>query len=62
MKSVKEIVQKYYDEYGDLAFGVEIIRDKNFPKQVEVKSFWGSLTIYENICRDLRKEKYTVFG
>ena len=61
MKSVNEIVQKYYDEYGD-NFGVEIIRDKNFPKQVEIKNFWGKLNIYEEISRDLRKEGYTVFG
>ena len=61
MKSVKEIVQKYYDEYGD-SFGVEIITNKTFPKRVEIKNFWGKLNIYESICSDLRKEKYTVFG
>jgi len=62
VKSVKEIVQKYYDEYGDLAFGVEIIRDKNLPKLVEIKNFWGKLNIYEEISRDLRLAGYTVFG
>jgi len=62
VKSVKEIVQKYYDEYGDLAFGVEIIRDKTFRKRVEIKSFWGRINIYEEISRDLRLEGYTVFG
>jgi hypothetical protein len=61
MKTVKQIVQKYYDEYGD-NFGVEIIRDKTFPKQVEIKNFWGNLTIYQEISRDLRKAGYTVFG
>jgi hypothetical protein len=61
MKSVTEIVQKYYDEYGD-NFGLEIIRDKTFPKQVEIKNFWGKLNIYEEISRDLRLEGYTVFG
>jgi hypothetical protein len=58
MKSVKEITENY----NDVDFGIEITRDKVFPKRVEIKSFWGSLTIYENICRDLRKAGYTVFG
>ena len=60
-KSVKEIVQKYFDEYGD-TFGLEIIRNEKFRKQVEIKSFWGRINIYEEISRDLRKEGYTVFG
>ena len=61
MKSVKEITEKYYEEYGD-NFGIEIIRDKMFPKRVEIKSFWGIIGIYEKICSDLRKAGYTVFG
>ena len=61
MKSVKEIVNKYYQEYGD-NFGIEITRDKMFSKRVEIKSFWGIIRIYENICSDLRREGYTVFG
>lgn len=61
MKSVAEIVKNYYDEYGD-NFGVEIIRDKTFQKRVEIKNFWGMLTIYEKICSELRREGYTVLG
>jgi hypothetical protein len=61
MKSVKEITEKYYEEYGD-NFGIEITRDKMFPKRVEIKSFWGIIGIYEKICSDLRKAGYTVFG
>jgi hypothetical protein len=58
MKSIKEITENYNDEL----FGIDIVKNKNLPKQVEIKSFWGSLTIYESICKDLRKEGYTVFG
>lgn len=58
MKSINEILSEYNNEL----FGVDIVKNKQFPKQVEIKNFWGSLTIYENICKDLRKEGYTVFG
>ena len=58
MISVKEITEKYNDEL----FGIEIIRDKTFPKRVEIKNFWGKLNIYENICSDLRRAGYTVLG
>jgi len=61
MKSVKEIVKKYYSEYGD-NFGIEITIHKTFHKRVEIKSFWGIITIYENICSELRREGYTVLG
>lgn len=61
MKSVKEITEKYYEEYGD-NFGIEITRDKMFSKRVEIKSFWGIIGIYEKICSDLRRAGYTVFG
>lgn len=57
MKTVKQITQQY--EGND--FGIEIIRDKTFPKRIEIKSWWGKHNIYENICKDLLKEGYTLF-
>lgn len=57
MKSIKEITQNYNDEL----FGIEIIRKKDFPKQLEIKSFWGKLNIYESICKELRREGYTIY-
>lgn len=58
MKSVKEILSNYNDEL----YGIDVIRNKQNPKQLELKGFWGSLTIYENIRKDLVKNGYTVFG
>lgn len=57
MKSVKEITENYNSEL----FGIEITIKKDFTKQLEIKSFWGKLDIYENICKDLRREGYTIF-
>ena len=58
MKSVKEILSNYNDEL----YGIDIIRNKQNPKQLELKEFWGSLTIYEKIRSELLREGYTVFG
>ena len=58
MKSVKEILLNYNDEL----YGIDIIRNKQNPKQLELKGFWGSLTIYEKIRSELLREGYTVFG
>ena len=60
MKSVKEVLQKHINENGD-NFGIKITIDKINKKQVELKEFWGSMSIYENLSKDLRKEGYTVF-
>jgi cell division septal protein FtsQ len=60
MKSVKEVLQKHINENGD-NFGIKITIDKINKKQVELKEFWGNLSIYENLSKDLRKEGYTVF-
>ncbi len=58
MKTIKEVLSNYNDEL----YGIDIVRNKQFPKQIELKGFWGSLTIYENISKDLRRAGYTVFG
>lgn len=58
MKSVREIIENY----NDGMIGIEIIRDKLFPKRLTIKSWWGKHNIYENICRDLRREGYTIFS
>jgi hypothetical protein len=58
MKTIKEVLSNYNDEL----YGIDIVRNKQFPKQIELKGFWGSLTIYEKIRRELLREGYTVFG
>ena len=58
MKTIKEVLSNYNDEL----YSIDIVRNKQVPKQIELKGFWGSLTIYEKIRRELLREGYTVFG
>ena len=58
MKTIKQITKKYEGNN----FNVEIIRNKTIPKRIKIISWWGLGDVYEQLCKELRREGYTVFG
>jgi hypothetical protein len=58
MKTLKQITKKYEGNN----FNVEIIRNKTFPKRIKIISWWGLGDTYEHLCKELRREGYTLFG